>query len=118
MSKYQIRNDVITSAQNAINIYSGSKTWFQKLLDILKDGKYARIKLYTKSNFNYDEYDRKEEFTDFVNVETIAYTDIYASFFDIFNHEYMVDFDFEPIAIDKLEYMLTSFLYKRRNLNY
>ena len=33
-----------------------------------------------------DEYDRKEEFTDFIDIEAIAYTNDYASFFDIFNH--------------------------------
>lgn len=106
----------ISKAQNVIDNYKskigGTRKWFQKVLNILKSNKYVRIKLYTKSSFNYDEYDRKEEFTDFVDIEAIAYTNDYASFFDIFNHEYMIDFDFEPISIDKLEYKLTKFYHK------
>lgn len=107
---------LIPRAQKAIDDYkskiSGSKEWFQKLLDILKQEKGARIQLYTKTAFTYDEYDHKEEFVDFIDVERISHTYDFASFFDIFNHENMIDFDFEPIEIDKLEYKLTKFYYK------
>ena len=111
----------ISRAQNAIDNYKskigGSKNYFQKILDILKDGKYVRIQLYTKYSFNYDEYDKRNEFVDFVDIQAIANTDSYASFFDIFNHEYMIDFDFEPIPIDKLEYKLTKFYHKYYKIN-
>ena len=111
----------ISRAQNAIDNYKskigGSKNYFQKILDILKDGKYVRIQLYTKYSFNYDEYDKRNEFVDFVDIQAIANTDSYASFFDIFNHEYMIDFDFEPIHIDKLEYKLTKFYHKYYKIN-
>lgn len=110
----------ISRAQNAIDNYKskigGTRKWFQKVLDILKEGKYVRIQLYTKSSFNYDEYDKRNEFVDFVDVQAIANTGDYASFFDIFNHEYMIDFDFEPIEIDKLEYKLTKFYHKYYNI--
>lgn len=112
---------LIPRAQNAINNYKskigGSKNYFQKILDILKDDKYVRIQLYTKYPFNYDEYDKRNEFVDFVDIQAIANTGDYASFFDIFNHEYMIDFDFEPIPIDKLEYKLTKFYHKYYKIN-
>lgn len=112
---------LIPRAQNAINNYKskigGSKNYFQKILDILKDGKYVRIQLYTKYPFNYDEYDKRNEFVDFVDIQAIANTRDYASFFDIFNNEYMIDFDFEPIPIDKLEYKLTKFYHKYYKIN-
>lgn len=112
---------LIPRAQSAINNYKskigGSKNYFQKILDILKDGKYVRIQLYTKYPFTYDEYDKRNEFVDFVDIQAIANTGDYASFFDIFNHEYMIDFDFEPIPIDKLEYKLTKFYHKYYKIN-
>lgn len=112
---------LIPRAQSAINNYKskigGSKNYFQKILDILKDGKYIRIQLYTKYPFNYDEYDKRNEFVDFVDIQAIANTGDYASFFDIFNHEYMIGFDFEPIPIDKLEYKLTKFYHKYYKIN-
>jgi hypothetical protein len=107
---------VVPRAQSAINNYKskigGSKEWFQKILDILKKEKYVRIKLYTRYAFSYDDCDHKEDFTDYVDISKIADTYEFASFFDIFNHENLIDFDFEPIEIDKLEYKLTTFYIK------
>ncbi len=107
---------VVPRAQSAINNYKskigGSKEWFQKILDILKKEKYVRIKLYTRYAFTYDDCDHKEDFTDYVDISKIADTYEFASFFDIFNHENLIDFDFEPIEIDKLEYKLTTFYIK------
>lgn len=111
----------ISRAQNAIDNYKskigGTRNWFQKVLDILKIGKYVRIKLYTKNQFTYDEYDKRNEFADFVDIEAITDTGNYASFFDIFNHEYMINFDFEPVPIDKLEYSLRKFYHKYYKIN-
>jgi hypothetical protein len=107
---------VVPRAQKAIDNYKskigGTKIWFQQLLEILKKEKYARIQLYTKPAFTYDEADHKEDFVDFVDVSKIADTHDYASFFDIFNHEYMINFDFVPVEINKLEYSLRDFYYK------
>ena len=94
MYKYQGTNSLyilITRAQRAINNYKskigGDSKWFQKILDILKKEKYVRIKLYTRYAFTYDEWDYKEDFTDYVDISKIANTNDFASFFDIFNHE-------------------------------
>ncbi len=112
---------LIPRAQNAINNYKSkigeNSKWFQKILDILKKEKYVRIKLYTRYAFTYDDWDHKEDFTDYVDISKIANTNDYASFFDIFNHENMIDFDFEPIEIDKLEYKLTHFYNKYYKIN-
>ena len=119
MIKYKGPYDLdidIMRAQSAINNYKseigGSSKWFQKILDILKKEKYVRIKLYTRYAFNYDDWDHKEDFTDYVDISKITNTHEFASFFDIFNHENLIDFDFEPIEIDKLEYKLTTFYNK------
>ncbi len=107
---------VVPRTQSAINNYKskigGDSKWFQKILDILKKEKYVRIKLYTRYAFTYDDCDHKEDFTDYVDISKIADTYEFASFFDIFNHENLIDFDFEPIEIDKLEYKLTTFYIK------
>ena len=112
---------LIPRAQSAINNYKskigGDSKWFQKILDILKKEKYVRIKLYTRYAFNYDDWDHKEDFTDYVDISKIANTNDFASFFDIFNHENMIDFDFEPIEIDKLKYKLTDFYNKYYKIN-
>lgn len=109
------------NAQNAVKNYKskigGSKEWFQKVLDILKNGKYARVQLYTKYPFTYDEYNKKDEFVEFVDIQAVANTDSYASFFDIFNHEYLINFNFEPVAVEKLEYRLGSFYNKYHKQN-
>jgi len=119
MYRYQGPRDLdtlIQRAQNAINTHSkadGSKIWFQELLDILKKEKYARIQMYTKYPFNLEEASHKEDFVDFVDVERISHTNEYASFFDIYNHDYLINFDFRPIEIEKLDYRLTNFYYKK-----
>ena len=105
-----LRNDVIM-AQSAIVHYvkSDVRNWFQKLLDILKVGKFARIQLYTKRDWNYDDYDHKEDFTDFVDVARISNTSDYASFYDLLNHSSYINYDFDPIEIDELKYELRTF---------
>jgi hypothetical protein len=119
MYRYQGPRDLdtlIQRAQDAINSYNkndGTKIWFQELLDILKKEKYARIQLYTKYPFNLEETSHKEDFVDFVDVERISHTNEYASFFDIYNHDYLINFDFRPIEIEKLDYRLTHFYYKK-----
>jgi len=118
MYKYQGPRDLntlIQRAQNAIDTHSksdGSKIWFQELLDILKQEKYARIQMYTKYPFNLVEASYKQDFVDFVDIQRISHTNDFASFFDIYNHEYLINFDFKPIEINKLEYKLTDFYYK------
>jgi len=112
---------LIPRAQKAIDDYKskigGSKEWFQKLLDILKQEKVARIQLYTKTTFTYDEYDHKEEFVDFIDVERISHTHDYASFFDIYSHENLINFDFEPIEVNNKKYKLTDFYNKYYKIN-
>lgn len=61
--------------------------WLQRLLDILKERKYATIQ---GKNGNL------------VDVSAIANTFEYASFFDIFNHIERVDVNIEPIITEKL----------------
>lgn len=114
---------LIPRAQKAVDEYKskigGSKEWFQKLLNILKQEKVARIQLYTKYPFTYEEYEHKEDFVDFIDVTRISHTHDYASFFDIYSHENLINFDFEPIIVENKEkYKLTDFYYKYYNMNY
>ena len=81
------------------------REWFTKLFNILVEGKYARIKF----NKPYPKYFWREEYVHnltIVDVQAIAYTSSFASFFDIFNHDDFVDFNVMPVVTEKLEYTL------------
>lgn len=77
-------------AQDAINdcFSEDIRNWFQVLLNILIKKGYARVTLKDSS---------------LLDVSKIAYTSIYASFFDIFNSN-LIDFSILPVEITELEY--------------
>lgn len=92
---YKDLNDEIQAAQHAIDTWwtntdkrQHEKQWLQKILDILSDEKYVTIQ---KKN------GRK------IDIQAIANTKTYASFFDVCNHIERYDIDFEPIITEKLE---------------
>lgn len=68
------------------------KKWLQCILDILKEGKYARI---VNSNGQY------------VDVSRVAHTTVYASFFDVYNHLTWFDVNVHPVVTTELIYRLT-----------
>lgn len=80
-------------AQNAVDRCSSQEVrlWYQNLLDILKTKRYARVSL--KDGRSLD-------------VERIAYTYSYASFFDCLALEHLIDLSVIPAMIDKLEFTL------------
>ena len=88
----QYLNDTIemqtTRAENAVSLLHGyEKQWFRRLLDLLKIGYTARIKF---NGYNKD-------------VVAIAYTHLYMSFFDVYNHKNYcdgVDYSVFPYPIE------------------
>jgi len=83
----------IERAENAINRIESNETrvWLLDILNALKTRKYARI--WTKSKR-------------LIDVSAVAYTDEYASFFDVYNHIEEFDATIKPVMIEKLEYRL------------
>lgn len=82
------------------------KRWFLSLLEILKQKKYARIlicPIIPKEFLEKDNMTTKDT-TRFVDVEKIAHTNKYASFFDIVNNSDMVDYETPPVVVERLEY--------------
>lgn len=80
-------------AQEAIDRCSSEDVllWYQKLLDILKTKRYARVRLKDGSS---------------LDVQRVAYTNAYASFFDCFNTDHLIDLSVFPVMIDKLEFTI------------
>ena len=80
-------------AQKAVDSCSSEdvRLWYQNLLDILKTERYARVRLKDGSN---------------LDVQRIAYTNAYASFFDCFNTDQLIDLSVRPALIDKLEFTI------------
>ena len=80
------------------------KEWFTKLFNILAEGKYARIKF----NKLYPKYFWREQHVHnpIIDVQAIACTSNFASFFDIFNNDHFVDFEVMPVVTEELEYTL------------
>ncbi len=78
-------------AKSAINSLSDEYIidWFNSLYNILSKRKFATIKLSNNS---------------FIDVSAFAYTQDFASFFDMYNHCSLIDFSFKPIEKDKLDY--------------
>lgn len=72
--------------------------YFNKVIDILETGKYARIKL-TDSTYEGA----------IIDIERVANTHRFASFFDMLNHHNWINYDVEPESVDKLEYPLVKF---------
>ena len=80
----------VQRAERAIKDLKSDETakWFQILLDILKEKKYARI--ITKGGA-------------FIDVEGIAYTYTYVSFFDIYSKRSFFDITTEPTITTELK---------------
>lgn len=79
----------VERAQNAVNNLTDEKQriWFQKFLDILKIMHFARVTL--KNGAHMD-------------VQRIAHTSSWASFFDIYNIKHYLDFSIEPVEIEEM----------------
>lgn len=85
----------VKRAENAIDkLQTPEKEWFTELLNILKNEQYARI-----VGKNGKELD----------VQRIAYTYAYASFFDVINKIYLYDINIKPIVIKELNKTLNEF---------
>jgi hypothetical protein len=92
---YRNLNDMIQAAQHAIDTWCTNtdkrqheKQWLQKILDILSNEKYVTVQ--RKNGINID-------------IEAIANTKTYASFFDVCNNIEKFNIDIEPIITEKLE---------------
>ena len=117
VTRYRNFEEMAESAQRAINSYYRTNlfkgfekcnvndqfeetqiAWLQRLLDILKEKKYAAIRL---RNGNL------------VDVSAIAYTHDFLSFFDVINHLDYFDSNIEPIIIEKLTNTINKNLYDK-----
>ena len=83
----------IERAENAINRIESNemRVWLSGILNALKMGKYARIQTISEH---------------FIDVQTVAYTYEYASFFDVYNHIEKFDTTIKPVMVEKLEYRI------------
>ena len=79
----------VERAQNAVNNLTDEdkQIWFQKFLDILKVMHFARVTL--KNGAHMD-------------VQRIAHTNTWASFFDIYSIKHCLDFSIEPVEIEEM----------------
>lgn len=85
----------VKRAENATDkLQTPEKEWITELLNILKNEQYARI-----VGKNGKELD----------VQQIAYTYSYASFFDVINKIYLFDSNIKPIVIKELNNTLNEF---------
>ena len=117
VTRYRNFEEMVESAQRAINSYYRANlfkgfekcnvndqfeetqvAWLQRLLDILKEKKYAAIRL---RNGNL------------VDVSAIANTHDFLSFFDVINHLDYFDSSIEPIIIEKLTNTINENLYDK-----
>lgn len=80
----------INRAQKVIDEYEGNKKYFQIILDLLKDGKYVRVKL--KNG-------------DYIDITKIAYTYMYGSWFDIINIDNLIDMSILPVEINEPQHI-------------
>lgn len=117
VTRYRNFEEMVESAQRAINDYYRTNlfkgfekcnvndqfeetqiVWIQRLLDILKENKYATIHL---KNGNL------------VDVAKIVYTHEFLSFFDVINHLGYFDSSIEPIITEKLTNTINKNLYDK-----
>ena len=91
--RYDSSEQQIKRAESAINQVESNemRVWLSDILNALKMGKYARIQTISEH---------------FIDVSAIAYTDTYASFFDVYNHIEKFDTTIKPVMVEKLEYRL------------
>ena len=103
ITRYRNFEDMVQAAQNAVDswcrhksdeISEKEKDWLQKILNILKEKKYVTIQ------------DNEGILRD---IQKIAYTHAYLSFFDVCNHMRHFNIDIEPLETEELK---NPFLYR------
>lgn len=83
----------IKRAERAINRIESDemRVWSSCILNALKMGKYARIQTISG---------------DFIDVEAIAFTHAFASFFDVYNHREKFNTSIQPVLVEEIQYTL------------
>ena len=81
----------IKRAESAINEIESNemRVWLSCILNALKMGKYARIQTISG---------------DFMDVSAIAYTHMFASFFDIYSHREKFNTSIQPVLVEELQF--------------
>ena len=81
----------IKRAEKAINQIESDemRVWLSCILNTLKMGKYARIQTISG---------------DFMDVSAIAYTHMFASFFDIYSHREKFNTSIQPVLVEELQF--------------
>ena len=81
----------IKRAESAINEIESNemRVWLSCILNALKMGKYARIQTISG---------------DFIDVEAIAFTHAFCSFFDVYNHIEKFNTSIQPVLVEELQY--------------
>ena len=81
----------IKRAESAINRIESDemRVWLSCILNALKMGKYARIQTISG---------------DFMDVSAIAYTHMFASFFDVYNHIEKFNTSIQPVLVEELQF--------------
>ena len=81
----------IKRAESAINRIESDemRVWLSCILNALKMGKYARIQTISG---------------DFIDVEAIAFTHAFCSFFDVYNHIEKFNTSIMPVLVEELQY--------------
>ena len=80
----------IKRAESAINRIESDemRVWLSCILNALKMGKYARIQTISGN---------------FMDVSAIAYTRMFASFFDVYNHREKFNTSIQPVLVEELQ---------------
>ncbi len=83
----------IKRAEKVINRIESDemRVWLSCILNALKMGKYARIQTISG---------------DFIDVEAIAFTYTFASFFDVYNHIGKFNTSIQPVLVEEIQYTL------------
>ena len=83
----------IKRAERAINRIESDemRVWLSFILNALKMGKYARIQTISG---------------DFIDVEAIAFTHAFCSFFDVYNHIEKFNTSIQPVLVEEIQYTL------------
>ena len=81
----------IKRAESAINRIESNemRVWLSCILNALKMGKYARIQTISGG---------------FIDVEAIAFTHAFCSFFDVYNHREKFNTSIQPVLVEELQY--------------
>ena len=81
----------IKRAERAINQIESDemRVWLSCILNTLKMGKYVRIQTISG---------------DFMDVSAIAYTHMFASFFDIYSHREKFNTSIQPVLVEELQF--------------